>query len=163
MHSRWDNTKRRAGGLEGREKHEFSAGWRAAEMTTIRFTGWISGRIMSLQPDTDIQKLLSNGNRIRISETLLSIFRGFRLWPMPSLPAALSGGCEVLRKKLSSQISKNKVVFFTANQRDSIFPKYKRRRLKTKPLQCKTLIKIKEIRSEYLAHKHEKSEFSNKF
>ena len=42
---------------------------------------WISGRIVSLQPDTDIQKLLSNGNRIRIriSETLLSILRGFRL------------------------------------------------------------------------------------
>jgi len=34
---------------------------------------------MSLQPDTAIQKLLSNGNRIRISETLLSIFRGFTL------------------------------------------------------------------------------------
>jgi len=41
---------------------------------------WISGRIVSLQPDKDIQKLLSNGNRkrIRLSETLLSIFRGFR-------------------------------------------------------------------------------------
>ena len=51
------------------------------EMITIRFAGWISGRIVSLQPDKDIQKLLSNGNRIRIriSETLLSIFRGFRL------------------------------------------------------------------------------------
>jgi len=48
-------------------------------MITIRFAGWISGRIVSLQPDTDIQKLLSNGNRIRISETLLSIFLGFRL------------------------------------------------------------------------------------
>jgi len=48
----------------------------ASEMITIRFTGWISGRIVSLQPDTDIQKLLSDGNRIRIriSETLLSIF-----------------------------------------------------------------------------------------
>jgi len=48
------------------------------EITTIRFAGWISGRIVSLQPDTDIQKRLSNGNRIRIriSETLLSIFRG---------------------------------------------------------------------------------------
>jgi len=33
------------------------------------------------QPDKDIQKLLSNGNwiRIQISETLLSLFRGFRL------------------------------------------------------------------------------------
>jgi len=41
--------------------------------------GWISRRIVSLQPDTDIQNLLSIGNRIRISETLLSIFRGFRL------------------------------------------------------------------------------------
>jgi len=52
-----------------------------AGMITIRFAGWISGRIVSLQPDTDIQKLLSNENRIRIwiSETLLSIFRGFRL------------------------------------------------------------------------------------
>ena len=52
-----------------------------AEMITIRFAGWISGRIVSLQPDKDIQKLLSNGNQIRtwISETLLSIFRGFRL------------------------------------------------------------------------------------
>ena len=50
-----------------------------AEMITIRFAGWISGRIVSLQPDKDIQKLLSNGNRIRISETLSSIFWGFRL------------------------------------------------------------------------------------
>ena len=52
-----------------------------AEMITIRFAIWISGRIVSLQPDTDIQKLLSNGNRIRIriSKTLLPIFRGFRL------------------------------------------------------------------------------------
>jgi len=48
-------------------------------MITIRFAGWISGRIVSLQPDTDIQKLLSIVNRIRISEKLLSIFRGFRL------------------------------------------------------------------------------------
>ena len=40
--------------------------------------GWISGRIVSLQPDTDIQKLLSNRNRIRIriSQTLFSIFGG---------------------------------------------------------------------------------------
>jgi len=53
----------------------------AAEMITIRFASWISGRIVSLQPDTDIQKLLSNVNRIRIriSEKLLSIFREFRL------------------------------------------------------------------------------------
>ena len=53
-----------------------------SEMITIRFAGWISGRIVSLQPHTDIQKLLSNGNRIRIriSETLLSMFRGFRLF-----------------------------------------------------------------------------------
>jgi len=52
-----------------------------AEMITIRFAGWISGRIVSSQLDTDIQKLLSNGNRIRIRifETLFSIFRGFRL------------------------------------------------------------------------------------
>jgi len=50
-------------------------------MITIQFAGWIFGRIVSLQPDKDIQKLLSNRNRIRIriSETLLSIFRGFRL------------------------------------------------------------------------------------
>jgi len=34
-----------------------------AEMITIRFAGWIFGRIVSLQPDTDIQKLLSNENR----------------------------------------------------------------------------------------------------
>ena len=52
---------------------------RVSEMITIRFAGWISGRIVSLQPDKVIQKLLSNGNRIRISETLLLIFRGFRL------------------------------------------------------------------------------------
>ena len=52
-----------------------------AEMIIIRFAGWISGRIVSLQPDTDIQKLLSNWNRIqnRISETLSPIFRRFRL------------------------------------------------------------------------------------
>ena len=49
------------------------------EMITIRFASWMSGRIVSFQTDPDIQKLLSNGNRIRISETLLSIFRGFRL------------------------------------------------------------------------------------
>jgi len=48
-----------------------------SEMISIRFA---SSRIVSLQPDTDIQKLLSNGNRIRISETVLSIFRGFRLF-----------------------------------------------------------------------------------
>ena len=50
-------------------------------MITIRFAGWMYVRIVSLQPDTDIQKLLSNGNRIciRMSETLLSIFLGFRL------------------------------------------------------------------------------------
>jgi len=53
----------------------------ATEIVTIRIAGWISGRIVSLQPDKDIQKLLSNGNRIRIriSETLSSIFQGFRL------------------------------------------------------------------------------------
>jgi len=28
------------------------------EMITIRFAGWICGRIVSLQPDTDIQNLL---------------------------------------------------------------------------------------------------------
>jgi len=50
-------------------------------MITIRFASWISGRIVTLQPNTDIQKLLSNGNRIRIriSEAFFSIFRGFRL------------------------------------------------------------------------------------
>jgi len=51
----------------------------AAEMITIQFAGWISGRIVSLQPVTDIQKLLSYGNRIQISKTLFSIFRGFSL------------------------------------------------------------------------------------
>jgi len=50
-----------------------------AEMINFRFAGWISGRIVSLQPDKDIQKLLSNWNRIRTSETLLPIFRRFRL------------------------------------------------------------------------------------
>jgi len=57
-----------------------SSGHCLTEMITIRLAGWISGRIVSLQPDPDIQKMLSNGNRIRIwiSETLLSIFRGFR-------------------------------------------------------------------------------------
>ena len=53
---------------------------RTPEIITIRFAGWISGRIVSLQPDTDIQKLLSNGNRLRISDSLISMFRGFRLW-----------------------------------------------------------------------------------
>jgi len=62
-----------------------------------------------------------------------------------------------------SQISKNQVVFFTAKERDSIFHNYRRRRLKNKALQCKTIIKIKEIRSEYLVQKHEKGKFSNKF
>jgi len=49
---------------------------KVAEMITIRFAGWISGRIVSLQSDKDIQKLLSNGNRIRIriSETLYQYF-----------------------------------------------------------------------------------------
>jgi len=53
----------------------------AAEMITIQFAGWISGRIVNLKPDTDIQTVLSNGNRIqiRISETLFLIFRGFGL------------------------------------------------------------------------------------
>jgi len=53
--------------------------WYTPETITIRFASWISGRIVSLQPDTDIQNLLWNGNRIRISETLLLIFREFRL------------------------------------------------------------------------------------
>ena len=48
-------------------------------MITIRFAGWISDRIVSLQPDTDIQKLLSNGNRIRIRISEMLLFRGFRL------------------------------------------------------------------------------------
>jgi len=34
--------------------------------------------IVSLKLDPPIQKLISDGNRIRISETLLSIFQGFR-------------------------------------------------------------------------------------
>jgi len=33
-------------------------------------------------------------------------------------------------KNFSSQISKNKAVFFAANERDSIFHQYRRRRLK---------------------------------
>jgi len=55
--------------------------WYESEMITIWFAGWISGRIVSLQPDTDIQNLLWNRNRIRIriSETLLLIFQRFRL------------------------------------------------------------------------------------
>jgi len=51
----------------------------ASEIIAIRFAGWISDRIVSLQLDADIQKLHSNGNQIRISETLLSKIRGFRL------------------------------------------------------------------------------------
>ena len=58
---------------------------------------------------------------------------------------------------------KNKVVFITAKEKDSMFHQYRTRRLKKKPFQCKTIIKIKEIHSGYLALKHEKSEFSNKF
>jgi len=52
------------------------------EMITIRFAGWIYGRIVSLQPDTDIQKLLSNGNRIRIriSETFYRHFESSDFW-----------------------------------------------------------------------------------
>jgi len=75
------NTNWRAGrAVFLNEKREFSTGC-TAEMITIRFAGWISGRIVSLQQDKDFQKLLSNGNRIRnrISETILSIFRGFGL------------------------------------------------------------------------------------
>jgi len=55
--------------------------WFQSEMITTGFVGWISGRIVSLQPDTDIHKLLWNGRRIRIriSETLLSMFREFKL------------------------------------------------------------------------------------
>ena len=49
-------------------------------MIIILFAEWISCRIVSLQPDTDIQKLLSNGNQIRISETLFSTFWGFRIF-----------------------------------------------------------------------------------
>ena len=69
--------------LDIRQDSEFATGYgySKSETITIRFAGWISGRIVSLQPDKDIQNLLSNGIRIRIgiSETLLSIFRGFRL------------------------------------------------------------------------------------
>ena len=35
------------------------------EMIIIRFAGWTFGRIVTSQPDTNIQKPLSNGNRIR--------------------------------------------------------------------------------------------------
>jgi len=34
------------------------------DVITIWFAGWISGRTVSLQPDTDIQKLPSNDNQI---------------------------------------------------------------------------------------------------
>jgi len=46
------------------------------------FAGWISGRIVSLQSDTDIQKLLSNGNRvrIRISESFYRYFEDSDFW-----------------------------------------------------------------------------------
>jgi len=64
--------------ISGVARLSAARGW-PPEMITIRFTGWISGRIVSLQPDTDIQKLLSDGNRMRISETILLIFRRFRL------------------------------------------------------------------------------------
>ena len=77
-----DNTKQRAGRAGGPcFQFENRNLQRDGEMITIRFAGSISGRIVSLQSDKDVQKLLSNGNRIRIqlSETLLSIFRGFRL------------------------------------------------------------------------------------
>jgi len=55
--------------------------WESEMIISIRYAGWMSGRIVSLELDTDIQNLISNGNRIgiRISETLLSTFRGFRL------------------------------------------------------------------------------------
>jgi len=66
-------------------------------------------------------------------------------------------------KNFHRKSAKTKVVFFTANEMDSIFHHYRRRRLKKKLLQCKTIIKIKEIQSEHLAQKHEKSEFSNNF
>ena len=46
-----------------------------AEMIAIRLAGWISSRIMSLQPDTDIQKLLSNGSRILLSNGNRSCYR----------------------------------------------------------------------------------------
>jgi len=62
------------GGVRSESENVFPA-----EIITIRFAGWIYGRIVSLQSDTDIQKLLSNWNRIRISEMLLSMFRGLRL------------------------------------------------------------------------------------
>ena len=53
-----------------------------SEMITIWFAGWISGRIVSLQPDTNIQKLLSNGNRIqiRISQTVYRYFEDSDFW-----------------------------------------------------------------------------------
>jgi len=85
-----NNTNWKAGGPGGQEDRVFKwkrwifgglAGCCTPEMITIRFAGWISVRIVSLQPDTDIQNLLWHGNRIRIriSETFLLIFRGFRL------------------------------------------------------------------------------------
>jgi len=35
----------------------------------IRIVGWIYSRIVSFQPDTDIQKLISSGIWLRIFET----------------------------------------------------------------------------------------------
>jgi len=50
-----------------------------AELITLRFAGWISSIIVSLQPVTNMQKLISCGNQLRISETLFSVFREFTL------------------------------------------------------------------------------------
>jgi len=47
------------------EIHSQQQQYCTVEMITIRFAGWIFGKIVSLQPDKDIQKLLSNRNRIR--------------------------------------------------------------------------------------------------
>jgi len=66
-------------------------------------------------------------------------------------------------QEFSSQMTKCKIFFFTAVERDLIFHQHRRRRLKKKPLQCKTIFKNKQICPEYLAQKNVKREFSNKF
>jgi len=74
-------------------------------------------------------------------------------------PAAFFQRIRGSDKKICSQISKNKLFFFIANERDLIH-QYRRRRLQKKPLQCKKFFKIKQNRPESLAQKNEKRKFS---
>ena len=74
-------------------------------------------------------------------------------------PAALYGGCEVRKKIFFTNQHKQSSFLYSQGKRFNI-PWVQKTDLKKKPLQCKTIIKIKE---KYLAQKHEKSEFSNKF